>query len=200
MSVREKDDPSPYYKIQEQNLLRQYDLLSNCIEIGLKKDIEAFDKYTLWALNYAKRAGNPVRFVIVWANMTDQKIDISSADFDKIEGAVLNALYERANGTYSSYALYLVIHPDVQPGTQPAEEAFVSVRDATERLIASDLVKGERLNGADGVYFDVLKLTDKGERAAIKERNRVKAVIIPHIPGVREADPPPPPPTKPSWK
>lgn len=53
MSVREKDDPALYTKIQEQNLLRQYDLLSNCIEIGLKKGIEAFDKYTLWALNYA---------------------------------------------------------------------------------------------------------------------------------------------------
>ena len=38
--------------IQEQNLLRQYDLLSNCIEIGLVKGIESFDKYTLWALNY----------------------------------------------------------------------------------------------------------------------------------------------------
>jgi len=41
-----------FARIQEQNLLRQYDLLSNCIEIGLQKDIEAFDKYTLWALNY----------------------------------------------------------------------------------------------------------------------------------------------------
>ena len=53
MSVREKDDPALYMKIQEQNLLRQYDLLSNCIEIGLEKGIESFDKYTLWALNYA---------------------------------------------------------------------------------------------------------------------------------------------------
>lgn len=53
MSVREKDDPELYAKIQEQNLLRQYDLLSNCIEIGLKKGIEFFDKYTLWSLNYA---------------------------------------------------------------------------------------------------------------------------------------------------
>ncbi|HSY92595.1 MAG TPA: hypothetical protein VK812_14560 [Candidatus Binatus sp.] len=33
--------------------MRQYDLLSNCVEIGLEKGIEAFDKYTLWALNYA---------------------------------------------------------------------------------------------------------------------------------------------------
>src|SRR4029077_14272314 len=53
MSVREKDSPALYTRIQEQNLLRQYDLLSNCIEIGLQKGIEAFDKYTLWALNYA---------------------------------------------------------------------------------------------------------------------------------------------------
>jgi len=53
MSVREKDDPALFTKIQEHNLLRQYDLLSNCIEIGLQKGIEAFDKYTLWALNHS---------------------------------------------------------------------------------------------------------------------------------------------------
>lgn len=53
MSVRQKENPGLYAKVQEQNLLRQYDLLSNCIEIGLQKGIEAFDKYTLWALNYA---------------------------------------------------------------------------------------------------------------------------------------------------
>lgn len=51
--MREKDNPALYTKIQEQNLLRQYDLLSNCIEIGLEKGIESFDKYSLWALNYA---------------------------------------------------------------------------------------------------------------------------------------------------
>lgn len=53
MSLREKDNPSLYKRIEEQNLLRQYDLLTNCIEIGLAKGIDAFDKYTLWALNYA---------------------------------------------------------------------------------------------------------------------------------------------------
>jgi Fic family protein len=53
MSVREKDDPEFFARIQEQNLLRQYELLTNCIEIGLRKGIEAFDKYTLWSLNHA---------------------------------------------------------------------------------------------------------------------------------------------------
>lgn len=52
MSVREADDPEFFARIQEQNLLRQYDLLANCIEVGIKKGIEAFDKYTLWQLNY----------------------------------------------------------------------------------------------------------------------------------------------------
>lgn len=52
MSVREKSDPELFARVQEQNLLRQYDLLSNCIEIGLKNGIEAFDKYTLWTLNH----------------------------------------------------------------------------------------------------------------------------------------------------
>ena len=51
MSVREKDSPELFAKVQEQNLLRQYDLLLSCIEIGFTKGIEAFDKYTLWSLN-----------------------------------------------------------------------------------------------------------------------------------------------------
>lgn len=53
MSVREADDKELFDKVQEKNLLRQYDLLATCVEIGLKKGIEAFDKYTLWSLNAA---------------------------------------------------------------------------------------------------------------------------------------------------
>jgi hypothetical protein len=34
-----------------------------------------------------------------------------------------------------------------------------STRDATEVLIAKGLVRGERLKGADGIYFNDLKLT-----------------------------------------
>jgi len=53
VSVREADNPALFARVQERNLLRQYDLLTNCIEIGLSKGIEAFDKYTLWSLNAA---------------------------------------------------------------------------------------------------------------------------------------------------
>ena len=56
MSVRKKDNPALFAKVEEQNLLRQYDLLSNCIEIGLEKGIEAFDKYTLMGFELRSRS------------------------------------------------------------------------------------------------------------------------------------------------
>lgn len=52
MSIREKSDPELFRRVSEQNLLRQYDLLSNCIEIVAHKGVEYFDKYMLWQLNY----------------------------------------------------------------------------------------------------------------------------------------------------
>ncbi|MFY9656648.1 MAG: Fic family protein [Methylocystis sp.] len=52
MFVLEQEDQELYDRIQEQNLNRQYELLINCIEIGLKKGPTAFDKYMLWALNH----------------------------------------------------------------------------------------------------------------------------------------------------
>jgi Fic family protein len=52
MLVLAGKDRDLYDRIQEKNLIRQYDLLANCIEIGLKQGATAFDKYTLWALNH----------------------------------------------------------------------------------------------------------------------------------------------------
>jgi Fic family protein len=56
MLVLEEQNPELYTQIQERNLLRQYDLLTNCIEIGLEHGPTAFDKYTLWALNHVSVA------------------------------------------------------------------------------------------------------------------------------------------------
>ena len=90
--------------------------------------------------------------------------------FDSIETAILLAMYEVENGRYDSYALALKLNPTVQRGTPPAEVAFTGTRDATERLIVRGLVRGGRLTGANGVYFEKLKLTPKGEQAAIQQR------------------------------
>jgi hypothetical protein len=52
MFVLEDENQELYDRISEQNLNRQYELLINCIEIGLTKGSAPFDKYMLWALNH----------------------------------------------------------------------------------------------------------------------------------------------------
>ena len=52
MFILEQENQELYDRIQEQNLKRQYWLLTNCIEIGLIKGPGSFDKYLLWALNH----------------------------------------------------------------------------------------------------------------------------------------------------
>lgn len=52
MLILEEDYPDLYREVQERNLLRQYDLLMNCVEIGVRQGPTALDKYTLWALNH----------------------------------------------------------------------------------------------------------------------------------------------------
>jgi Fic family protein len=52
MLVLEQEDQELYDRVQEKNLIRQYDLLTNCTEIGLQYDHTAFDKYMIWALNH----------------------------------------------------------------------------------------------------------------------------------------------------
>jgi Fic family protein len=52
MIVSEGDNRELFDRVQEQNLVRQYDFLTTCIEIGLIQGHTALDKYTLWALNH----------------------------------------------------------------------------------------------------------------------------------------------------
>jgi hypothetical protein len=47
MIVFEEVDPDLYSRLMEKNLLRQYDFLTNCIEIGIIQGPTSFDKYVL---------------------------------------------------------------------------------------------------------------------------------------------------------
>jgi len=94
--------------------------------------------------------------------------------FDAKETAILIAMNQVANGTYDSYTLAWKLNPTVQVGTPSAAAVFAETRDATQRLIARDLVRGGRLTGADGVYYKKLKLTTKGERTAIQQQELIQ--------------------------
>jgi hypothetical protein len=94
--------------------------------------------------------------------------------FDEKEGSILGAMYEVQNGTYDSYSLAQKVKTTAQVGTSAAALGFTETRDATERLIARGLVRGKRQTGADGVYFTKLRLTPKGEQAAIRQRRQAE--------------------------
>jgi hypothetical protein len=96
-----------------------------------------------------------------------------SPAFNERESAILIALYENPKASYASYTLAQTLNPTTESGAPDQEVAFTSTRDATEDLIAQGLVRGERLKGANGIYFNDLELTPKGERAAIQERRRM---------------------------
>ena len=95
-------------------------------------------------------------------------------NFDNAESGILLAMYEEANGHYDSYTLAWKLNPTVDVPSAEAETAFKGTRNATESLIERGFVRGERLKGADGVYFKELKLTPEGERTAISRRKEVE--------------------------
>ena len=170
MSVRESDNPELYAKVQEQNLLRQYDLLLNCIEIGLEKEIEAFDKYTLWSLNAAAVAniaqfggryreepiyvGNhrPPHFKDVPNNM-DRCFSLIHENWDVLDHPTL----------LPAYALWRLnwIHPFVEGNGRTARAAcyyLLCMRHG--RLLPGKKIVPERIRDNRGPYYEALQDAD----------------------------------------
>lgn len=93
--------------------------------------------------------------------------------FSDKESAILVVLYEEPQANYSSYTLTQRLNPTVRLNTPEYREAFAQIRDATEELIVQGRIRGKRFNNPDGVYFEALALTNKGEQTAIQERRRI---------------------------
>jgi len=171
MSVRESDNPELYARVQEQNLLRQYDLLLNCIEIGLIKGIEAFDKYTLWALNAAAvdniaqfggryreepiYVGNhlPPHFKDV-ANEMDRFFSLIHENWDVLHHPTL----------LPAYALWRLnwIHPFVEGNGRTARAAcyyLICMRQG--RLLPGRKIVPERIRENRGPYYAALREADR---------------------------------------
>jgi Fic family protein len=171
MSVREKDEPALYAKILEQNLLRQYDLLSNCIEIGLKKGIEAFDKYTLWALNYAAVA-NIAQFggryreepIYVGSHRPPHFKDVPN-EMDRFFSVVHENWSIGEHPTLlPAYALWRLnwIHPFVEGNGRTARAAcYYLICMQYGQLLPGKKIVPERIRENRDPYYAALKSADK---------------------------------------
>src|SRR5437660_1165520 len=171
MSVREAEHPDLFARIQEQNLLRQYDLLTNCIEIGLEKGIEAFDKYMLWQLNAAAvsniaQFGGRFREQPIYVanhipphfkdvpNLMDQFISVIHEDWDTVEYPF----------TLPAYALWRLnwIHPFIEGNGRTARAAcYYLICLKQQKLLGGRKTVPERIRENRAPYYAALQEADK---------------------------------------
>lgn len=171
MSVREKDNPELYAKVSQQNLLRQYDLLSNCIEIGLSKGIEAFDKYTLWALNYAA-VSNIAQFggryredpISVGDHIPPHFKDVPN-EMDRFFSVIHENWAIIDHPTYlAAYALWRLnwIHPFVEGNGRTARAACYYLLCMKQgRLLQGSKIVPERIRENRDPYVEALRAADQ---------------------------------------
>ena len=171
MSVREKENQELYTTIPEQNILRQSDLLSNCIEIGLAKGIEAFDKYTLWALNYAAVA-NIAQFggryreepIYVGSHTPPHFKDVAN-DMDRYFSLIHeNWTTITDPTTLPAYALWRLnwIHPFVEGNGRTARTAcYYLICMRYGQLLPGKKIVPERIRENRDAYYAGLRAADQ---------------------------------------
>jgi Fic family protein len=171
MSVREAENPQLFARVQEQNLLRQYDLLTNCIEISLTKGIEAFDKYTLWSLNAAAVA-NIAQF---GGRFREQPIYVGNhipphfMNVPELIDQFLSVVHENWTvighpTVLPAYALWRLnwIHPFIEGNGRTARAAcyyLICVRQG--RLLPGKKTVPERIREKRAPYYAALQEADR---------------------------------------
>jgi Fic family protein len=171
MSVRKKDDPVLFAKIEERNLLRQYDLLSNCIEIGLIKGIEAFDKYTLWALNQvavsnvSQMGGRYRKEPILVGNHIPPHFKDVPDEMDRFFSFIHEnwTVYEHPT-IMAAYALWRLnwIHPFVEGNGRTARAAcyyLICVKEG--KILGGTKTVPERIRATRDPYIAGLRAADR---------------------------------------
>lgn len=171
MSIRKSEDPAFYARIQEHNLLRQYDLLANCIEIGMRKGIDAFDKYTLWSLNSAAVAniaqfGGRFREQPIYvgshrpphyrevSNLMDQFISVIHENWDVIDHPTW----------LPAYALWRMnwIHPFIEGNGRTARAAcYYLICLKAGGLLPGRKIVPERIRENREPYYAALQAADR---------------------------------------
>lgn len=171
MSVREADDPVLFARVQEQNLLRQYDLLTNCVEIALRKGIEAFDKYALWALN-AAAVSNIAQF---GGRFRQQPIYVGNhipphyRDVPELADQFLSVIHENWTivdhpTVLPAYALWRLnwIHPFIEGNGRTARAAcylLMCLRHGA--LLPGNKIVPERIRENRAPYYAALQAADR---------------------------------------
>jgi Fic family protein len=169
MLVLEGEDKELYDRVQEKNLIRQYDLLTNCIDIGLKQGPRAFDKYTLWALNHIAVAnisqfGGRFREEPIYVG---KHIPPHFKEVPELMDRFISVIQENwfiFPPTYlASYGLWRLnwVHPFIEGNGRTARAVcyyLLCVRSGT--LLPGRKIVPERIREERQPYYDALRAAD----------------------------------------
>jgi Fic family protein len=170
MLVLEQENSELYDRIQEKNLSRQYDLLTNCIEIGLAQGQRVFDKYMLWDLNHVAVA-NISQFGGIFREEPIYVGDHRPPHFrdvphlmDQLISTIHENWYNWTNTELAAYGLWrlLWIHPFIEGNGRTARAAcyyLLCVRSGG--LIGGSKIVPERIRENRQPYYDALAAADR---------------------------------------
>ncbi|MCI0598054.1 MAG: Fic family protein [Beijerinckiaceae bacterium] len=169
MVVLEENDPELFERVQEHNLIRQYDLLTNCIEIGLKQGPGALDKYTIWALNHVAVAnisqfGGRFREEPIYL---EHHIPPHFREVPELMDRLLSTIHENwflwSPTELAAYGLWRLnwIHPFIEGNGRTARAVCYYLLCArTGNLLPGRKIVPERIRDDRQPYFRALKECD----------------------------------------
>lgn len=170
MFILEQENQDLYDRVQEQNLNRQYELLINCIEIGLMRGPVSFDKYLLWALNHVAVA-NISQFggrfrkepIYVGDHKPPHFNDVDDW-MDRFVSAVQENWYIWTPTELAAYVLWRMnwIHPFIEGNGRTARAAsyfVLCVRSG--RILKGRRIVPERIRDDRATYEAALKAADR---------------------------------------
>jgi len=170
MFILEKEDEELFVRVQEQNLNRPYDLLTNCIEIGLVKGPASFDKFLLWSLNHVAVA-NISQF---GERFRKEPIYVGShvpPHFDEVDDWVDRFISTAQENWYiwsetelAAYGLWRLnwIHPFIEGNGRTARAAcyfLLCVRSGS--ILPGRRIVPERIRDSRGDYETALAAADR---------------------------------------
>ncbi len=170
MFILEEEDSNLYERVQEQNLNRQYELLTNCIEIGLKKGPVSFDKFMIWALNHVVVA-NISQFggrfrqepIYVGDHKPPHFKDVNDL-MDRFISTVQENWHIWSATELAAYALWRLnwIHPFIEGNGRTARAVCYYLLCARNgRLLSGRKIVPERIRESRDQYQKALKAADQ---------------------------------------
>jgi len=170
MLVTEEQNPELYQAILEKNLLRQYDLLTNFIEIGIAQGPQSLDKYMLWSLNHIAVAGICQfggRFreePIYVGNHKPPHFDAVSDLMDRFISFIHENWHNLTPSQLAGYGLWRLnwIHPFIEGNGRTARAVcyyLLCVRSGT--LLPGRKIVPERIRENRTPYYAALRETDR---------------------------------------